>query len=145
MSAPDTPRAFVEVAAVSHELALRIVQLAIAEGAATGLPVAIAVADPAMALVAYARADGTTEVGLAAQTECVFDNIEAMLAAAEMDLRHLVKLTIFCVAPGDPKLVREVRNRRLGSHAPASTVVLVAGLANPDYLIEIEGEALEEA
>jgi uncharacterized protein GlcG (DUF336 family) len=60
MSAPDAPRAFVEVAAVSHELALRIVQLAIAEGAATGLPVAVAVADPAMALVAYARADGTT-------------------------------------------------------------------------------------
>ena len=92
-----------------------------------------------------ARADGVVVDGLAAQTELVFDNIEAVLARAEMTLAHLVKLTIFCVAPGDPGLVREIRNRRLGSHAPASTVVLVAGLANPAYLIEIEGEAIEEA
>jgi uncharacterized protein GlcG (DUF336 family) len=51
---------YVEISAVSHELALHIVALAIDEGARVGLPVAVAVADPAMALVAYARADGTT-------------------------------------------------------------------------------------
>jgi uncharacterized protein GlcG (DUF336 family) len=51
---------FVETPAVSHELALRIVAVAIEEGAKGGLPVAVAVADPALALVAYARADGTT-------------------------------------------------------------------------------------
>ena len=51
---------FVENPAVSHELALRIVQVAIEEGAKAGLAVAVAVADPALALVAYARADGTT-------------------------------------------------------------------------------------
>lgn len=51
---------FIESSAVSHELALQIVAVAIAEGARVGLPVAVAVADPAMALVAYARADGAT-------------------------------------------------------------------------------------
>jgi uncharacterized protein GlcG (DUF336 family) len=51
---------YVEINAVSHELALHIVALAIEEGARVGLPVAVAVADPAMGLVAYARADGTT-------------------------------------------------------------------------------------
>jgi uncharacterized protein GlcG (DUF336 family) len=51
---------FVETSAVSHELALRIVGAAIAEGAKGGLPVAVAVCDPALGLVAYARADGTT-------------------------------------------------------------------------------------
>jgi uncharacterized protein GlcG (DUF336 family) len=51
---------YIQTSAVSHELALRIVALAIEEGARAGLPVAVAVADPAMALVAYARADGTT-------------------------------------------------------------------------------------
>jgi len=51
---------FVETPVVSHALALHIVAVAIEEGAKAGLPVAVAVADPAMALVAYARADGTT-------------------------------------------------------------------------------------
>lgn len=53
-------RQFVELSAVSHELALRLVQAGIEAGAAAGLPVAVAVVDPAMALVAYGRADGTT-------------------------------------------------------------------------------------
>ena len=52
--------AFVEVSAVSHEFALRLVQAAIDEGARRGVPVAVAVSDPALGLVAYARADGTT-------------------------------------------------------------------------------------
>jgi uncharacterized protein GlcG (DUF336 family) len=51
---------YVETVAVSHELALELVRVAIEEGAAAGVKVAVAVADPAMALVAYARADGTT-------------------------------------------------------------------------------------
>ncbi len=51
---------YVETVAVSHELALHILTVAIEKGAETGLPVAVAVADPAMGLVAFARADGTT-------------------------------------------------------------------------------------
>ena len=51
---------FIESASVSHEFALEIVRVAISEGAKLGIAVAVAVVDPAMALVAYARADGTT-------------------------------------------------------------------------------------
>jgi glc operon protein GlcG len=51
---------FVETSTISHELALRIVTVAIEKGLAVGLPVAVAVADPGMTLVAYAKADGTT-------------------------------------------------------------------------------------
>jgi glc operon protein GlcG len=53
-------RAFFESVAISHELALHLIQTAIAEGRAAGVAVAVAVVDPAMALVAYARADGVT-------------------------------------------------------------------------------------
>lgn len=88
------------------------------------------------------KPDGTLVKGLAEQTEQVFDNLEALLAAAGMTLAHVVKLTIFCAAPGGAGTIREIRNRRLGEHAPASTFVQVAGLANPDYLLEIEGEAV---
>jgi glc operon protein GlcG len=51
---------YVETASVSHELALHIVEVAIQEGAKAGLAVAVSVVDPAMTLVAYAIADGTT-------------------------------------------------------------------------------------
>lgn len=51
---------YIETVTVSHELALHIVTVAIEQGAQIGLPVAVTVVDPAMALVAYARADGMT-------------------------------------------------------------------------------------
>ena len=91
------------------------------------------------------RPDGSLAQGLEAQTHLVFDKIEALLAAAGMDLSHLVKLVIYCAQPGGADVVRTIRNQRLGAHAPASTFVYVAGLANPAYLVEIEGEALKEA
>lgn len=92
-----------------------------------------------------ANADGTIVDGLDKQTELVFDNVVAVLHAANMELNDLVKLVIYCAVPGGTAVVREIRNRRLGSHAPASTFVQVAGLANPSYLVEIEGEAVREA
>lgn len=51
---------YVESAAVSHEAAQEILAAAVAEGARRGVAVAVAVVDPAMALVAFVRADGTT-------------------------------------------------------------------------------------
>lgn len=53
-------KAFVDSVAISHEFALHLLEVGIAEGGAAGLPVAVAVVDPSMALVAFARADGTT-------------------------------------------------------------------------------------
>ena len=49
-----------ETAAVSHELALEFLRAAMDEGATAGVAVAVAVCDPGMTLVAYARADDTT-------------------------------------------------------------------------------------
>jgi enamine deaminase RidA (YjgF/YER057c/UK114 family) len=91
------------------------------------------------------KADGTLVEGLEAQTQQVFDNIEALLGAAGMGVTDLVKLVIYCTVPGGSGVVRDIRNQRLGSHAPASTFVQVAGLANPAYLVEIEGEAFVQA
>jgi uncharacterized protein GlcG (DUF336 family) len=51
---------YIETVSISHELALHIVAVAIEQGAQAGLPVAVTVVDPAMVLVAYARADGMT-------------------------------------------------------------------------------------
>jgi 2-iminobutanoate/2-iminopropanoate deaminase len=40
---------------------------------------------------------------------------------------------------------RQIRDRMLQGHAPASTYVIVAGLASPDFLTEIEIEAFAAA
>lgn len=50
----------VQTVSVSHETALRAVAVAIEEGAKVGVAVAVTVVDPALGLVAYGRADGTT-------------------------------------------------------------------------------------
>ncbi len=42
-------------------------------------------------------------------------------------------------------LHRAVRDRMLGDHAPASTYLEIAGLARPEFLFEIEGEAVRES
>jgi enamine deaminase RidA (YjgF/YER057c/UK114 family) len=89
-------------------------------------------------------ADKALAQGLEAQAELAFDNLFAIIAAAEMTLADLVKLTVYCAVPGSIGIIRQVRTRKLGRHAPASTYLEVAGLANPSYLVEIEGEAVRE-
>ena len=90
------------------------------------------------------RPDGTLCEGLEAQTEQVFDNILALLAAAEMDVTNLVKIVTYCTRPQELAVVRSVRARKLGDHTPASTFLIVPALANPGFLIEIEGEAVQD-
>jgi enamine deaminase RidA (YjgF/YER057c/UK114 family) len=41
--------------------------------------------------------------------------------------------------------LREVTVRYVGEHPPASTLVVVAGLAEPEFLIEIDGVAFAGA
>jgi hypothetical protein len=39
-------------------------------------------------------------------------------------------------------LSREIRARKLGDLTPSSTFLVLAGLAGPEYKVEIEGEAV---
>ncbi|HEV2575186.1 RidA family protein [Methylocella sp. CPCC 101449] len=90
------------------------------------------------------KADGTLLEGIKAQTEQVFDNIYALIEAAGMKPTDLVKIVTYTTVPEEIGAIREVRQRRLNGHEPASTFVVVPRLANPKYLIEIEGEAISE-
>jgi 2-iminobutanoate/2-iminopropanoate deaminase len=91
------------------------------------------------------REDGTLAEGLEAQLEQCWDNLIAVLRAADMDVADLVKVTIFVAAPDAIAISRRVRERKLGGHAPASTFLQVAGLARSDFLAEIEAEAVKES
>lgn len=76
-----------------------------------------------------------------AQVERTFENLKAALAAAGATFADVVKVTYFVVGlkPEYVPVVREVRGRYLDpDHPPASTLVGVAALVVPDWLIEIE-------
>ena len=61
--------------------------------------------------------------------------------AAGMGIENLVKITTIIPNPDDIPAVRADRAEVLGAHRPASTLI-VGGLANPAWKIEIEGIAV---
>jgi 2-iminobutanoate/2-iminopropanoate deaminase len=88
------------------------------------------------------RPDGTTAAGLEAQMQQTWDNFLAVLAAAGFAPTDVTKVTVYCTVPALMPF-RRGREKALGTHAPAATYVQVAALASPDYLVEIEGEAVK--
>jgi enamine deaminase RidA (YjgF/YER057c/UK114 family) len=83
---------------------------------------------------------------LRAQTEQVFKNLETFLAASDATLRDIVKWTIYVVQGQDIRPGFEVFQRVWGNAPPpAISVVIVAGLANPDFLVELEAVAVTDA
>ena len=89
-----------------------------------------------------ANPDGSLAEGLEAQMERAWLNMFAILEDAGMTKQNLVKITVFMVGDGHTAAYREVRDRMLDGHAPAATYLVVAGLAGPEMLFEVEGEAV---
>lgn len=83
---------------------------------------------------------GTVAGGFEAQCAQAIANVEAVLGSAGMALADVVKVTIYLTRREDIPRLREVRSRRLAV-APAVTMVLVAGLHDPEWLVEIEAVA----
>jgi enamine deaminase RidA (YjgF/YER057c/UK114 family) len=81
--------------------------------------------------------DGTVPAGIAAQAEAVWFNILEMLKAADMAPADIVSVTTYVVQGNDLATVMAARDRALGGHKAASTLVLVPALARPEWLMEI--------
>ena len=90
------------------------------------------------------RPDGSLAEGLEAQMGVAWDNLFAILRHAGMEVTDLVKATVYVTVPGSVGPYRAVRDRKLSGHAPACTYLEIAGLARPEFLAEIEGEAVKE-
>ncbi|MDO9217451.1 MAG: RidA family protein [Lacisediminimonas sp.] len=88
-------------------------------------------------------AKGVASADFSTQCRQVWSNIEAILADAGMDLRNIVKTTIFLVEPANYPDFVEVRKQVLDGHKPASTLVYVSGLVKPDWKVEIEAVAVK--
>ncbi|HEX2115242.1 MAG TPA: RidA family protein [Alphaproteobacteria bacterium] len=85
--------------------------------------------------------DGKVAKGAVAQAEACWANIANILKAADMGMDDLVKLTTYVCNARDIPAVRAARDKYIGNARPASTLVVVAGLASSDWLIEIEAVA----
>lgn len=88
--------------------------------------------------------DGRTGADAREQAEIIWHNIGLILASAGMTLRDIVKLTSYAVGPEHLPALREVRERYLDGHLPASTLLLISGLARPELLVEVEVYAAKE-
>jgi enamine deaminase RidA (YjgF/YER057c/UK114 family) len=85
--------------------------------------------------------DGKVSPDPSEQARQCLANIRSNLEAAGMEVRDIVKLNWYVVGQIDAQRRREIVSEFLGDHRPASTFVYVAGLASPDYKVEIEAWA----
>lgn len=81
---------------------------------------------------------------MAAQIGLCLNNLEAILAQAEMKFAHIVRLTIYATDVDQLFQNYGVLMRRLGpaGAAPPTTVLGVSRLARPELLVEIEATAV---
>ena len=78
-----------------------------------------------------------------AQVRQIFEKLKAAVAAAGEDFNHVIKLNYYVVDLSRLQDLREVRDEFVNTHnPPASTLVQVAKLARPEFLVEVEAIAV---
>jgi 2-iminobutanoate/2-iminopropanoate deaminase len=76
-----------------------------------------------------------------AQTEQVLGNLGRMLAAAGLEPRDVLKVTVYLTDIADRARINPARQAFFGDARPASTLVEVSALAIPGMKVEIEAIA----
>ena len=82
--------------------------------------------------------DGITPESTSDQTEIVFERLKAILKRSRMSLSDVVRFNIYLTDQSDVKTVFAIRDRIMGAHKPAATILVVKGLARPELKVEIE-------
>lgn len=85
--------------------------------------------------------DGTPLDGIEAQAPQAVANLAAVLEEAGLTTSDLVKLTIYLTDPADVGPFMGAVGATLPQPPPATTLLLVAGLAAPELRVEIEAVA----
>ncbi len=76
-----------------------------------------------------------------AQAAMVMDNLEKALAGGGATFADVTKVTIYIVNPHDVAKARGILSTYFGDKPPASTLCVLRGLANPNFLVEVEAIA----
>jgi 2-iminobutanoate/2-iminopropanoate deaminase len=88
------------------------------------------------------KPDGSVAEGLEAQMAQTWENFLAVLGTAGFQTSDVIVVTVYVTQPALHEF-RRGREAALSGHAPAATYVEVSGLADPRFLVEIEGEAVK--
>ena len=89
------------------------------------------------------RPDGTlagSDIG--SQTDQVFQNLRAALASVGAGFENVTKITVFLTHREDIPGFRTARDKHVTGEPPASTLVLISGLAEPEFRVEVEATAV---
>lgn len=84
---------------------------------------------------------GQVPEGVEAQTALCFEAIRAVLGEAGMRLADLVRINAYVTRREHLRGYMAVRDRYIDSPAPASTLMIVAGFARPEFVVEVEAVA----
>jgi enamine deaminase RidA (YjgF/YER057c/UK114 family) len=79
------------------------------------------------------------------QATLAWQNLVTILTAGGMSVHDLVKVTILLTSADNVPAYRIARDQALQGAEPASTLMILAGLAHPDMLIEVEAVAAKPA
>ena len=77
----------------------------------------------------------------AAQAKMVMKTLPSALAAGGAKLSDVTKITIYICNQHDVPKARGILQTYFGAHPPGSTLCVLRGLANPNFLLEIEAIA----
>ena len=77
-----------------------------------------------------------------AQTHQAYANLRAILEELGGSMGDIVKLTTYLTSRDCLEGFRKARNETLSAPFPPNTLVFVSGLAQPEYLVEIEAIAV---
>lgn len=87
--------------------------------------------------------DGSVQETPEAQIRQALDNLRAVLAAHAMRPEQVVKITVLLTDRALLGAWRAGRDALFGAHEPCSTLMVVAGLADPRFVVEVEAEAID--
>ncbi len=83
-------------------------------------------------------AKGKVASGIEKQCDNVWKNIGAVLKSAGMGYADIVKANVYLTDSRYIGAYRAMRDKYIHDPFPASTLVIVSGLASPDMLVEVE-------
>lgn len=83
--------------------------------------------------------DGVTHRSFHAQCHEAMSSVEALLASVDLSMADAVRVIYYLTDAEDLPTLTEIRQDRWGTfEAPAVTTLVVAALAKPELLVEIE-------
>ena len=82
--------------------------------------------------------DGAVPEEIEGQATQAFENMANVLAASGYGFEDVVFMKTFLTRREDRSGYQKIRANIWGENKPASTFLIVSGLANPEYLVEVE-------